>query len=169
MTMIIAICRSESHPYIKTNGYSMTFLHICLMPRKSGERVETYGCIYEKQLGRFPISIGAIAGFLWTISSIHENSKAPDAKPPKIFKKISSIHWMILRQSWITFQQSNYQVVELFADNVHPRKLTWNPKMEVRKMILLFKGVKIFRFYVNFRGGYPLDPRYLWLGFSSCL
>ncbi len=32
-----------------------------------------------------------------------------------------------------------------------PRKLTWNPKMEVWKMIFLFKQV-IFRFHVSFRG-----------------
>ncbi len=32
-----------------------------------------------------------------------------------------------------------------------PWKLTWNPKMEVWKMIFLFKGV-IFRFHVSFRG-----------------
>ena len=31
-----------------------------------------------------------------------------------------------------------------------PRKLTWNPKMEVWKMIFLFKQV-IFRFHVSFR------------------
>ena len=32
-----------------------------------------------------------------------------------------------------------------------PEKLTWNPKMEVWKMIFLFKQV-IFRFHVNFPG-----------------
>ena len=32
-----------------------------------------------------------------------------------------------------------------------PRKLTWNPKMEVWKMIFLFNWV-IFRFHVNFQG-----------------
>ena len=34
---------------------------------------------------------------------------------------------------------------------VHPRKLTWNPKMEVWKMLFLFKQV-IFMFHVSFRG-----------------
>ena len=34
-------------------------------------------------------------------------------------------------------------------------KLTWNPKMEVSKMIFLFKQV-IFRVHVNFRGSKPL-------------
>ena len=35
---------------------------------------------------------------------------------------------------------------------LRPRKLTWNPKMEVWKMIFLFNWV-IFRFHVSFRGG----------------
>ena len=35
-----------------------------------------------------------------------------------------------------------------------PRKLTWNPKMEVWKMIFLFNWV-IFRFHVNFQGCNP--------------
>ena len=34
---------------------------------------------------------------------------------------------------------------------LHPRKLTWNPKMKVWKIIFLFKGV-IFRFHVSFLG-----------------
>lgn len=34
---------------------------------------------------------------------------------------------------------------------VYPRKLTWNPKIEVWKMIFQFKGV-IFQFHVSFRG-----------------
>ena len=34
---------------------------------------------------------------------------------------------------------------------VYPRKLTWNPKIEVRKMNFLFKGV-IFQFHLSFRG-----------------
>ena len=34
---------------------------------------------------------------------------------------------------------------------IHPRKLTWNPKMGVWKMIFLFKQV-IFRFHVSFQG-----------------
>ena len=33
-----------------------------------------------------------------------------------------------------------------------PRKLIWNPKMEVWKMIFLFNWV-IFRFHVSFPGG----------------
>ena len=33
----------------------------------------------------------------------------------------------------------------------HPGKLTWNPKMEVWKMIFLFNWVT-FRFHVNFQG-----------------
>ena len=35
--------------------------------------------------------------------------------------------------------------------SVHHGKFTWNPKMEVWKMIFLFNGV-IFRFHVNFPG-----------------
>ena len=35
--------------------------------------------------------------------------------------------------------------------SIHPGKLTWNLKMEVWKMIFLFKQV-IFRFHVSFRG-----------------
>ena len=34
---------------------------------------------------------------------------------------------------------------------LHPQKLTWNPKMEVRKMSCLFNWM-IFRFHVNFQG-----------------
>ena len=34
---------------------------------------------------------------------------------------------------------------------LHPWKLTWNPKMKVWKMIILFKQV-MFRFHVNFPG-----------------
>ena len=34
---------------------------------------------------------------------------------------------------------------------IHPGKLTWNPKMEVWKMIFLFNWV-ILRFHVNFQG-----------------
>ena len=41
---------------------------------------------------------------------------------------------------------------------IHPQKLTWNPKMEVWKMIFLFKQV-IFRFHVSFRGcNFPYQP-----------
>ena len=39
---------------------------------------------------------------------------------------------------------------------LQPRKLTWNPKMEVWKMFLLFQG-GIFRFHISFRGC-------IWLG-----
>ena len=35
---------------------------------------------------------------------------------------------------------------------IHPWKLTWNPKMEVWKMISLFNWVDFFRFHVNFPG-----------------
>ena len=38
---------------------------------------------------------------------------------------------------------------------IHPRKFTWNPKMEVWKMIFLFNWV-ICRFHMNFAGGYHL-------------
>ena len=38
--------------------------------------------------------------------------------------------------------------------SVHPGRLTWNPKMEVGKMIFLFNWV-IFRFHVNFEGCTP--------------
>ena len=34
---------------------------------------------------------------------------------------------------------------------LHPRKLTWNPKIGVWKMIFLFKGM-VFQFHVSFRG-----------------
>ncbi len=46
-----------------------------------------------------------------------------------------------------------YQSVSL-----HPRKLTWNPKMKVWKMFLLFKWV-IFRFHVRFPGCIVWPPR----------
>ena len=35
--------------------------------------------------------------------------------------------------------------------DLHPGKFTWNPKMEVWKMMFLFNWV-IFRFHVNFPG-----------------
>ena len=38
------------------------------------------------------------------------------------------------------------------SGEIHPRKLTWNPKMEVWKMKILFKGV-IFRFQPLVFGG----------------
>ena len=38
-----------------------------------------------------------------------------------------------------------------FGHFLHPWKLTWNPKMKVWKMIILFKQV-MFRFHVNFPG-----------------
>ena len=43
------------------------------------------------------------------------------------------------------------EVEQLPPEDIHPGKLTWNPKMEVWKMSFLFKQV-IFRFYVSFRG-----------------
>ena len=43
-----------------------------------------------------------------------------------------------------------------------PKKLTWNPKMELWKMIFLFKQV-IFRFHVSFRG----CSLYIWVFQSS--
>ena len=46
-------------------------------------------------------------------------------------------------QSW----QRNHAVFKY--NRIHPWKLTWNPKMQVWKMIFLFKQV-IFRFHVNF-------------------
>ena len=46
----------------------------------------------------------------------------------------------------IVFFKSQPWLVDL-----HPWKLTWNPKMKVWKMIFLFKQV-IFRFHVNFPG-----------------
>ena len=42
--------------------------------------------------------------------------------------------------------------------NILPRKLTWNQKMEVWKMIFLFKQW-IFRFHVSFRGCTPFISR----------
>ena len=51
-----------------------------------------------------------------------------------------------LAGTWTIFFESRYFLVEL-----HPRKLTWNPKMEIWKMIFLFNWV-IFRFHVNFQG-----------------
>ena len=41
--------------------------------------------------------------------------------------------------------------VKLKNPSLHPGKLTWNPKMEVWKMMFLFNWV-IFRFHVNFQG-----------------
>ena len=57
---------------------------------------------------------------------------------------------------------------------VHPRKLTWNLKMEVWKMIFLFKQV-MFRFHVSFGGcslshlqGFKnIHSRWLCLGFLN--
>ena len=47
----------------------------------------------------------------------------------------------------------NIEVSDMF--DLHPGKLTWNVKMEVWKMILLFKGM-IFRFHVHFLWGVEL-------------
>ena len=44
----------------------------------------------------------------------------------------------------------NHRVV-FVSGKVHPQKLTWNPKMEVWKIIFLFKGM-MFMFHVSFRG-----------------
>ena len=49
------------------------------------------------------------------------------------------------RPAWTTLRGWNMII------HLHPRKLTWNPKMEVGKMIFLFSWV-IFRFHVNFQG-----------------
>ena len=51
--------------------------------------------------------------------------------------------WNLQRHAWV--------VLSLDAFNIHPRKLTWNPNMEVWKMIFLFKGM-VFMFHVSFRG-----------------
>ena len=58
-----------------------------------------------------------------------------------------------LSSSWGCFFVRFFFVLDL--SGVHPRKLTWNPKMEVWKMIFLFNWV-IFRFHVSFRGVYFL-------------
>ena len=39
----------------------------------------------------------------------------------------------------------------LYSLKYTPKKRTWNPKLEVWKMIFLFKWM-IFRFYVSFQG-----------------
>ena len=44
----------------------------------------------------------------------------------------------------------------VISNIIHPGKLTWNLKMEVWKMIFLFKQV-IFRFHVSFRGCIPFN------------
>ena len=40
--------------------------------------------------------------------------------------------------------------------HVHPGKLTWNPKMNVWKMIFVFKQVN-FTFHVHFPGGLGVE------------
>ena len=57
---------------------------------------------------------------------------------------------------WATNALSHppYQHLWLRVDlcQLHPGRLTWNLKMMVWKMIFLFQGARIFRFYVNLRG-----------------
>ena len=62
-----------------------------------------------------------------------------------------------------------------FLEQLHPRKLTWNPKMEVWKMIFPLKPV-IFRFHVSFWGCKHIffrtsfgssSPSTLWLRISQ--
>ena len=48
-----------------------------------------------------------------------------------------------------------------FGDDLHPWKLPWNPKMQVWKMIFLFKQV-IFRFHVNFPGCIMVERMNRW-------
>ena len=64
---------------------------------------------------------------------------------------------------------------ECFGGSILPRKLTWNPKMEVWKMIFLFNWV-IFRFHVNFQGCMGVEPKiggntpqiiHLFIGFGT--
>ena len=50
-----------------------------------------------------------------------------------------------------TFTTNDSSQCTLSHQNLHLRKLTWNPKMEVWKMIFLFNWV-ICRFHVNFQG-----------------
>jgi len=51
-----------------------------------------------------------------------------------------------------------YRLIKDFIKNLHPWKLTWNPKVKVWKMVFLFKRV-IFRFYVNFPGSTLSESR----------
>ena len=69
---------------------------------------------------------------------------AMDIPPPGCKKKTcnSAIY---IRLPWCMME------IFLLNHELHPGKLTWNPKMEVWKMIVLFKHV-IFRFHVSFRG-----------------
>ena len=56
----------------------------------------------------------------------------------------------IFLQKGLVGSTTNKPVVVIVCP-LHPRKLTWNPKMEVWKMIFLFKGM-IFMFHFSFRG-----------------
>ena len=55
--------------------------------------------------------------------------------------------FFVLGKVWITL--CNYK--KNLKPELHPWNLTWNPKMEVWKMIFLFKQVFV-RFHVNFSG-----------------
>ena len=48
-------------------------------------------------------------------------------------------------------------ISRVFSLSLHPWRLTWNPKMEVWKMIFLFNWQVIFRFHVNFPGRVPFE------------
>ena len=65
----------------------------------------------------------------------------------------------------VGIKEKHPKCCEVAFFRIHPGKLTWTPKMEVWKMIFLFKGV-IFRFHVSFRrstwiiNGLPAGPPY---------
>ena len=62
-----------------------------------------------------------------------------------------SRRWMEIEWGIFYFTPWTSFVASITSQGLHPRKLTWNPKTEVWKMIFLFKGV-IFQFHVSFRG-----------------
>ena len=61
--------------------------------------------------------------------------------------QVSQVAFFLIRAKKV----SDFTRPFLKSQKVHPWKLTWNPKMEVWKMIFLFYWV-IFRFHVNFPG-----------------
>ena len=55
---------------------------------------------------------------------------------------------------WLVANEGLFRMGFPIKNVIHPLKLTWNPKMKVWKMFLLFKWV-IFRFHVSFPGCNP--------------
>ena len=95
----------------------------------------------------------------WTVFvAKHTN---PRGSKPAETNSVGRKRWMVKSGEWLFLLS---QAVSFFLGEVFfllafcfvlwtllPGKLTWNPKMELWKMIFLFKQV-IFRFHVSFRG-----------------